>query len=155
MWLVRFSAPPCSLKAGAFIFELSRNESNVSDQKPSEYAAVVVAAALKEGYEGPVFIQGDHYQANANGLPATPRRNFRGFGTWRRNPLPQAITTSTSTPRLWWTSANPECGSSSARILKPPPSSAPTSDRLSPGGSPFPWVARLGKWASRTPRWRN
>src|SRR5579864_1966219 len=54
------------LKAGAFTFELARSESIYSDQKPSEYAAVVVAAALKEGYEGPIFIQGDHYQANAN-----------------------------------------------------------------------------------------
>ena len=48
------------LKAGAFIFELSRYESNITDQKPAEYAAVVVAAALREGYEGPIFIQGDH-----------------------------------------------------------------------------------------------
>lgn len=60
------------LKAGAFIFELSRNESNLSDQKPPEYATVVLAAALKEGYEGPVFIQGDHYQANAHRFSKDP-----------------------------------------------------------------------------------
>ena len=54
------------LKAGAFIFELSRRESHYTEQKPSEFATVIVAAALKEGYEGPIFIQGDHYQANAN-----------------------------------------------------------------------------------------
>lgn len=53
------------LKAGAFIFELSRSESNYTDQKPSEFATVMVAAAVKEGYEGPIFIQGDHYQVNA------------------------------------------------------------------------------------------
>ena len=34
-------------------------------QDPSEIAAVVLAAAIAEGYEGPVFIQGDHFQANA------------------------------------------------------------------------------------------
>ncbi len=52
------------LKAGAFIFELSRTESHYTDQRPAEYAAVIVAAALREGFEGPVFVQGDHYQVN-------------------------------------------------------------------------------------------
>ena len=67
------------LKAGAFIFELSRHESNVSEQKPAEYAAVVVAAALREGYEGPVFIQGDHYQANANRFARDPEAELQGI----------------------------------------------------------------------------
>ncbi|MGO8787931.1 MAG: class II fructose-bisphosphate aldolase [Terriglobia bacterium] len=67
------------LKAGAFIFELSRSESNYTDQKPAEYAAVVVAAALKEGYEGPVFIQGDHYQANANKFAKDPEAELQGI----------------------------------------------------------------------------
>jgi fructose/tagatose bisphosphate aldolase len=53
------------LKVGAFVFELARSESNYTDQKPSEYAAVLIAAALRESFEGPIFIQGDHYQANA------------------------------------------------------------------------------------------
>jgi len=53
------------LKAGAFIFELSRTESHYTDQRPGEYAAVIIAAALREGFEGPVFIQGDHYKVNA------------------------------------------------------------------------------------------
>ena len=68
-----------SLKAGAFIFELSRSESNVTDQKPSEFAAVVVAAALKEGYEGPIFIQGDHYQANAHKFAKDPEAEMQGI----------------------------------------------------------------------------
>src|SRR5581483_10998309 len=34
-------------------------------QRPHEYAAVVIAAALREGFTGPLFIQGDHVQANA------------------------------------------------------------------------------------------
>ena len=66
------------LKAGAFIFELSRSESNYTDQKPSEYATVMVAAALKEGYEGPIFIQGDHYQANANKFAKDPEAEATG-----------------------------------------------------------------------------
>ena len=67
------------LKAGAFIFELSRSESNYTDQKPSEYATVMVAAALKEGYEGPIFIQGDHYQANANKFAKDPEAELQGI----------------------------------------------------------------------------
>lgn len=50
---------------GAFIFEIARSEIGYTDQRPAEYAAVILAAAVKEGYEGPVFIQGDHFQINA------------------------------------------------------------------------------------------
>lgn len=50
------------LDAGAFIFEIARSEIGYTKQRPIEYAAVVMAAALKEGYRGPVFIQGDHFQ---------------------------------------------------------------------------------------------
>ncbi len=51
--------------AGAFIFEIARSEIGYTDQRPSEYASVILAAAIKEGYECPVFIQGDHFQINA------------------------------------------------------------------------------------------
>lgn len=47
------------------IFELARSEMGYTEQRPGEYASVILAAAIKEGYTGPVFIQGDHYQANA------------------------------------------------------------------------------------------
>lgn len=49
---------------GAFIFEIARSEIGYSKQPPSEYAACVLAAAVKENFQGPVFIQGDHYQVN-------------------------------------------------------------------------------------------
>jgi fructose/tagatose bisphosphate aldolase len=48
--------------AGAFIFEIARSEIGYTKQRPLEYAAVVLAAAVREGYKGPVFIQGDHFQ---------------------------------------------------------------------------------------------
>jgi len=51
--------------AGAFIFEIARSEIGYSEQRPGEYAACVLAAAVKEGFTGPVFIQGDHFQASA------------------------------------------------------------------------------------------
>ena len=53
------------LNAGAFIFEIARSEIGYTEQRPHEYAAVVLGAALREGFTGPIFIQGDHVQTNA------------------------------------------------------------------------------------------
>ncbi|PYQ86530.1 MAG: aldolase, partial [Acidobacteria bacterium] len=53
------------LNAGALIFEIARSEIGYTEQRPHEYAAVVLGAALREGFTGPVFIQGDHVQTNA------------------------------------------------------------------------------------------
>lgn len=53
------------LEAGAFILEIARSEIAYTDQRPAEYVAVLLAAALREGFRGPVFIQGDHFQVNA------------------------------------------------------------------------------------------
>ncbi|MGH9870373.1 MAG: class II fructose-bisphosphate aldolase [Candidatus Polarisedimenticolia bacterium] len=50
---------------GAFIFELARSEMGYTFQRPGEYLSVVTAAAVREGFEGPLFVQGDHYQVNA------------------------------------------------------------------------------------------
>ncbi|MBI2858165.1 MAG: class II fructose-bisphosphate aldolase [Chloroflexi bacterium] len=52
-------------ETGAFIFEIARSEIGYTKQKPGEYASCVLAAAIREGYKGPVFIQGDHFQVNA------------------------------------------------------------------------------------------
>ncbi len=49
-------------KVGAFIFEIARSEIGYTKQRPLEYATVVLAAAVREGFRGPVFIQGDHFQ---------------------------------------------------------------------------------------------
>jgi len=53
------------INAGAFIFEIAKSEMGYTDQKPIEYSSMCLAAAIKEGYKGPVFIQGDHFQFNA------------------------------------------------------------------------------------------
>lgn len=53
------------MNAGAFIFELARSEMSYTAQRPSEYATNILAAAVGEGYTGPVFIQGDHFQVSA------------------------------------------------------------------------------------------
>jgi len=49
-------------KTGAFIFEIARSEMGYTRQSPEEYATCLLAAAIKEGYRGPVFIMGDHFQ---------------------------------------------------------------------------------------------
>jgi fructose/tagatose bisphosphate aldolase len=61
-----------SVDAGAFIFEIARSEMGYTDQRPSEYASAVLAAAIAEGYQGPVFLQGDHFQASAKRYAASP-----------------------------------------------------------------------------------
>jgi fructose/tagatose bisphosphate aldolase len=47
---------------GAFIFEIARSEIGYTKQRPLEYSTCVLAAAVREGFTGPVFIQGDHFQ---------------------------------------------------------------------------------------------
>jgi fructose/tagatose bisphosphate aldolase len=61
------------MKVGAFIFEIARSEIGYTKQRPLEYAAVVLAAAVKEGYSGPVFIQGDHFQLVRKNYLADPK----------------------------------------------------------------------------------
>jgi len=51
--------------SGSFIFEIARSEIGYTGQSPLEYSSTVLAAAVKENYSGPVFIQGDHFQVNA------------------------------------------------------------------------------------------
>src|SRR5512143_2204819 len=58
------------LNAGAFLLEIARSEIAYTDQRPAEYVAVMLAAALREGFRGPVFIQGDHFQVNAKKFAA-------------------------------------------------------------------------------------
>jgi fructose/tagatose bisphosphate aldolase len=53
------------INAGAFIFEIARSEIGYTGQRPAEYATNILAAAVAEGYVGPVFIQGDHFQVSA------------------------------------------------------------------------------------------
>ncbi len=53
------------LDVGPLLFEIARSEIGYTYMRPAEYAACVRAAAIKEGHEGPIFIQGDHFQVNA------------------------------------------------------------------------------------------
>ena len=62
-----------SMNAGAFILEIARSEIAYTDQRPAEYVAVLIAAALREGFRGPLFIQGDHFQVNHKKYATAPQ----------------------------------------------------------------------------------
>jgi fructose/tagatose bisphosphate aldolase len=67
------------INASSFIFEIARSEMGYTDQKPLEYTTVILAAALAEGYKGPVFVQGDHFQVNAKNYKADPKKEVEGL----------------------------------------------------------------------------
>jgi fructose/tagatose bisphosphate aldolase len=67
------------LEACAFILEIARSEMGYTDQSPTEYAAICLAAAIKERYIGPVFIQGDHFQVNAKKFSANRQEEIVGL----------------------------------------------------------------------------
>src|SRR5438045_4889174 len=65
------------LDAGAIICEIARSEIAYTEQRPAEYVAVMTAAALREGFVGPLFIQGDHVQVNAKKYAADPNGDLQ------------------------------------------------------------------------------
>ncbi len=65
------------LDVGAMIFEIARSEIGYTDQRPEEYAAVITAAAIKEGFRGPLFLQGDHFQVSARAYAKDPERELQ------------------------------------------------------------------------------
>ncbi|HEY8370393.1 MAG TPA: class II fructose-bisphosphate aldolase [Thermodesulfobacteriota bacterium] len=65
--------------AGAFIFELAKSEMGYTDQRPADFAASVLAAGIKEGYRGPIFIQGDHFQINAKNFAKDRQAEIEGL----------------------------------------------------------------------------
>ncbi len=60
------------IDGSAIIFEIARSEIGYTNQRPAEYSTSVLAAAVAEGYKGPVFIQGDHFQVSAKKYGADP-----------------------------------------------------------------------------------
>jgi len=66
------------LKVGALIVEIARSEIAYTDQRPAEYVAVMLGAAMREGFRGPLFIQGDHFQINAKKFAVDPVTEVNG-----------------------------------------------------------------------------
>src|SRR5207249_3655492 len=83
--------PAGRLDAGPVICETARTETGSPEQRPAEngpamrrpaeYVAVMTAAALREGFPGPIFIQGDHVQVNAKKYAADPETELQALRT--------------------------------------------------------------------------
>ncbi|MCX5711743.1 MAG: class II fructose-bisphosphate aldolase, partial [Candidatus Omnitrophica bacterium] len=65
--------------SGPFIFEIAKSEMGYTAQPPIEYSAVILAAAIKENYEGPVFVQADHTQVNAKKYLENPEKELESL----------------------------------------------------------------------------
>ena len=64
-------------KVGPMIFEIARSEIDYTSQRPLEYTCAVTAAAIKEGYKGPLFLQGDHFQVSAKKFSSDPGKEVQ------------------------------------------------------------------------------
>jgi fructose/tagatose bisphosphate aldolase len=62
---------------GPVIFEIARSEIDYTLQRPEEYTCAVTAAAMKVGYRGPLFLQGDHFQVNAKKFVSDPAKEVQ------------------------------------------------------------------------------
>jgi hypothetical protein len=52
-------------KVKILILEIAKSEIEYTGQRPLEFATSILAAAIKEGYQGFLFLQGDHFQIKA------------------------------------------------------------------------------------------
>lgn len=57
-----------------FILEIAKSEIGYTNQRPAEYANTMLAAAIKEGYQGHLFLQGDHFQIKADKYKENPEQ---------------------------------------------------------------------------------
>jgi hypothetical protein len=75
------------LEADLLIFEQAPAEILYANQRPAEYTAAVMAAALREGHRGPLFLQGDHVQVNARAYAEAPEGEVRRLADLIREQL--------------------------------------------------------------------
>ena len=66
-------------KVGALIFEIARTEMVYTDQPADEYLVSVLAAAIREGFRGLVFVQGDHFQLNQSKFALNPGEEVKAI----------------------------------------------------------------------------
>ncbi|MBI3943735.1 MAG: class II fructose-bisphosphate aldolase [Chloroflexi bacterium] len=72
----------------ALICEISRGEIGYTSQRPGEYTSVVLSAAIREGFRGPVFIQGDHFQINQKKYATDPDGEMQALKELIREAIP-------------------------------------------------------------------
>ena len=89
--------------AGAFIFEIARSEIGYTEQRPHEYAAIVLAAALREGFTRPDLHPGRSRpdQRQEVQQPRSRQGARHAARAHQGRDRRRASTTSTSTPRRW------------------------------------------------------
>lgn len=63
-------------RVGAFILEIARSEIDYTNQSPKEYVGVILAAAIKENFKGPIFFQGDHFQVRIEEYKKDPKKEL-------------------------------------------------------------------------------
>jgi hypothetical protein len=66
-------------RIGPLIVELARSEMGYTNQRYNEFAIAVLAAAIKEGYRGPVFLQAGHVQVNASRYQEDPTHELQAM----------------------------------------------------------------------------
>jgi fructose/tagatose bisphosphate aldolase len=66
-------------KVGALIFEIARTEMVYTDQPAADYVVSVLAAAIREGFRGLVFIQGDHFQLSQSKFASNPKEEVKAI----------------------------------------------------------------------------
>ena len=69
------------------LFELARSEMGYTYQRPYEYASSILAAAIKASWQGPVFIQGDHYQFGRSKYQADPAKETKAVSDLAREAI--------------------------------------------------------------------
>ena len=66
-------------ECGAFIFEIAKSEIGYTFQRPHELIVVILGAAIRERFRGPVFVQGDHFQINAGKFEENRDKEVQGI----------------------------------------------------------------------------
>ncbi|MDP3936529.1 MAG: class II fructose-bisphosphate aldolase [Deltaproteobacteria bacterium] len=75
-------------EVAAVIFEIAKSEIGYTHQRPAEYTAVVLAAGIKEGWKGPMFIQGDHFQMSVAKYKEDPKKETKVIADLIREAIP-------------------------------------------------------------------
>jgi hypothetical protein len=69
------------LDVGQLILEIARSEMGYTSQRPDEYSASILAAAIREGFDGPVLFRAITSRSMPRDIRTTPRRKSRGSVT--------------------------------------------------------------------------
>ncbi len=74
-------------QAGPFIFEIAKSEISYTQQSPSEYVSVIMAAAIREGFTGPLFFQADHFKVEPENYQHFQKKERASLVTLLKNAL--------------------------------------------------------------------